>query len=72
MSARLFSRYSLPGWMIYGQHPVWTVMTLMGPKVDAAIRFLEGGGRRVVIGHLDEALAALYGETGTHVTHDGT
>lgn len=35
VSARLFSRYSLDGWMIYGQHPVWTVMTLMGAGVDA-------------------------------------
>src|SRR4051812_11910331 len=35
VSARLQSRYSLPGWMIYGQHPVWTVMTLMGPGVDS-------------------------------------
>ena len=43
----------------------------MGPKVDAAIRFLERGGKRVVIGHLDEALDALEGKTGTHVTHDG-
>ena len=42
----------------------------MGPKVDAAIRFLEGGGKRVVIGHLDEALPALRGETGTHVLAD--
>lgn len=35
VSARLFSRYALPGWMIYGQHPVWTVITLMGAGVDA-------------------------------------
>ncbi|MCE9608579.1 MAG: Gfo/Idh/MocA family oxidoreductase [Planctomycetia bacterium] len=35
VSARLQSRYSLPGWMIYGQHPVWTVMTLMGAGVDS-------------------------------------
>ncbi len=33
VSARLHSRYSLPGWMIYGQHPVWTVMRLMGAGV---------------------------------------
>jgi carbamate kinase len=39
----------------------------MGPKVTAAIRFLESGGERVIIGHLDEAMAALRGETGTHV-----
>ncbi|MBC7817187.1 MAG: Gfo/Idh/MocA family oxidoreductase [Planctomycetaceae bacterium] len=35
VSARLFSRYSLPGWMIYGQHPVWAVVTLMGAGADA-------------------------------------
>ena len=42
----------------------------MGPKVAAAIRFLESGGERVIIGHLDEAMAALGGETGTHVLSD--
>jgi len=39
----------------------------MGPKVGAAIRFLEGGGKRVIIGDLEQALPALRGETGTHV-----
>ncbi len=39
----------------------------MGPKVEAAIRFLEGGGDHVIIGHLEEAMAALRGETGTHI-----
>lgn len=39
----------------------------MGPKIDAAIRFLEGGGRRAIIGHLDQAVAVLRGESGTHV-----
>jgi len=42
----------------------------MGPKVDATLRFLEGGGERVIIAHLDEAMAALNGETGTHVVAD--
>jgi predicted dehydrogenase len=35
ITATLHSRYALPGWMIYGQHPVWSVMTLMGPGVEA-------------------------------------
>lgn len=39
----------------------------MGPKIDAAIRFIESGGKRVIIGHLEEAMPALFGETGTHV-----
>ena len=44
----------------------------MGPKIEAAIRFLEGGGRRCIIAHLEEAMPALCGETGTHVTRDGS
>jgi carbamate kinase len=39
----------------------------MGPKVDAAIRFIEGGGKRAIISHLDHALPAILGETGTHI-----
>jgi carbamate kinase len=39
----------------------------MGPKIDAAIRFLDGGGEHVVIAHLEEAMPALRGEAGTHV-----
>ena len=42
----------------------------MGPKVAAALRFLEGGGERAIIAHLDEAETALRGETGTHVVAD--
>jgi carbamate kinase len=42
----------------------------MGPKVDAAIRFLEGGGERAIIAHLEEAMPALNGETGTHIVAD--
>lgn len=40
----------------------------MGPKVDAALRFLDGGGERAIISHLDKALPALLGESGTHIT----
>ncbi len=39
----------------------------MGPKVDAAIRHIEAGGERAIIGHLERALPALSGESGTHV-----
>lgn len=42
----------------------------MGPKVEAVIRFLERGGRHAIIAHLDDALAALKGEAGTHVFSD--
>ena len=39
----------------------------MGPKVDAACRFVERTGGRAVIASLDEAAAAIAGETGTQV-----
>lgn len=39
----------------------------MGPKIDAALSFLEGGGKRVIIAHLEEAMPALRGEAGTHI-----
>lgn len=39
----------------------------MGPKIDAAIRFLDSGGKRAIIGHLDGAMEALLGKSGTHV-----
>ncbi|HEX4885524.1 MAG TPA: carbamate kinase [Casimicrobiaceae bacterium] len=42
----------------------------MGPKVEAAIRFLEGGGRRAIITSLDTAVEALRGATGTHIVPD--
>ncbi len=42
----------------------------MGPKIEAAISFIDGGGERVIIARLDEAMPALEGKTGTHVTAD--
>jgi carbamate kinase len=39
----------------------------MGPKVEAACRFVEQGGTRAVISTLDRILAAVAGEIGTVV-----
>ena len=39
----------------------------MGPKIEAAIRFLEGGGERAIIAHVEEAMPALAGLTGTQI-----
>lgn len=49
-----------------GQFPAGS----MGPKVEAAIRFIEQGGKRAIIGSLDEPVAALAGASGTHVVAD--
>ena len=37
----------------------------MGPKVEAACRFVESGGEMAVIASLDNALLALQGKSGT-------
>ncbi|MFA4662180.1 carbamate kinase [Pyrococcus kukulkanii] len=39
----------------------------MGPKVLAAIRFVRWGGKRAIIAHLEKAVEALEGKTGTQV-----
>jgi carbamate kinase len=40
----------------------------MGPKVDACIRFIDYGGERSIITSLDNAVEALDGRAGTHIT----
>jgi carbamate kinase len=42
----------------------------MGPKVEAAVGFVEGEGRRAFIGTLDDAPAVLRGEGGTAIVAD--
>jgi carbamate kinase len=43
------------------------LMGSMGPKMQAAIRFVRWSGKRAVITSLDKALSALEGKTGTHI-----
>jgi carbamate kinase len=40
----------------------------MGPKIEAVLEFVRGGGMEAVIGSCDELRAALDGTAGTHVT----
>lgn len=39
----------------------------MGPKVEAAVRFVEAGGMKAVISSLHDAVQALKGEAGTQI-----
>jgi carbamate kinase len=43
----------------------------MGPKVEAACRFVEAGGGRAAIGSLEQVEALIGGAAGTQVTPDG-
>jgi len=45
-----------------GQFPAGS----MGPKVEAAVRFIEAGGKRAVIGSLERVEDTLAGEAGTN------
>ena len=40
----------------------------MGPKILASIRFLESGGKKVIISHVEKIWKAFNGKTGTHIT----
>ncbi len=47
-----------------GQFPAGS----MGPKIQAAINFMEKGGKKVIITSLDRGMAAIKGRTGTIIT----
>jgi carbamate kinase len=40
----------------------------MGPKIRAVMRFLEYGGKKVIISNVDKGWEAVQGKTGTHIT----
>lgn len=42
----------------------------MGPKIEAAIEFLENGGREVIISHARKLRDACKGKAGTHIIPD--
>ena len=43
----------------------------MGPKIEAACRFVQASDKRAVIGSLDQIEAMLAGNAGTQITMDG-
>ncbi|WP_214020088.1 carbamate kinase [Methanoculleus sp.] len=51
------------GHLAAGQFPPGT----MGPKIEAAVEFLDAGGSRVTIASLEEASRALAGRAGTRI-----
>ena len=54
------------GWLAAGEFPKGS----MGPKVEAAIRFLEQGGREVLITTPAALERGIAGEAGTRVVRD--
>jgi carbamate kinase len=42
----------------------------MGPKIEAAITFLEAGGKEVIITSIEKGYEAIKGKAGTHIHPD--
>jgi len=55
----------MAGYLAAGQFPAGN----MGPKVESAIRFLEEGGREVIITSSEHLRAAARGEAGTRIVN---
>jgi hypothetical protein len=58
--ASLQSGYSLDGWMIYGQHPAWTVMTLLGPGADAVSMYARENTSHALVTYRDRMPAEIW------------
>lgn len=43
------------------------LMGSMGPKIQAAIRFVKWSGKEAIITSLNRAIEAIEGKTGTHI-----
>jgi len=64
---RKFTRMSLEDarrYLAEGQFPKGS----MGPKIEAAVSFLEGGGKKVIISSIEDGYLALEGKAGTTIT----
>jgi carbamate kinase len=58
------TREEAAGYLEAGQFPAGS----MGPKIESAINFLEGGGKKVIICSVKEGYLALEGKGGTTIT----
>ncbi len=52
--------YSPDGWMIYGQHPAWTVMTLLGPGAEAVSMYARETTCHALVTYKDRMPAEIW------------
>src|SRR5262249_22655633 len=52
--------YSPDGWMVYGQHPAWTVMTLLGPGVEAVSMYARENTCHALVTYKDRMPAEIW------------
>ncbi len=58
--ASMAGGYSPTGWFIYGQHPIWTVMTLCGPGVEAVNLYARENTAHMLITYRDRMPAEVW------------
>jgi hypothetical protein len=58
--ASMAGGYSPDGWVVYGQHPVWTVMTLMGPGVEAVSLYARNAAAHGLVTWTDRMPAEVW------------
>jgi predicted dehydrogenase len=52
--------YTPDGWMIYGQHPAWTVVTLLGPGVEAVSMYAREDTSHALVTYRDRMPAEIW------------
>lgn len=58
--ASLGGGFSLPGWMVYGHHPLWTVVTLAGPGAEAISAYARGATCHALLTYPDRMPAEVW------------
>lgn len=58
--ASLHGGWHLPSWFVYGQHPVWSIMTLCGPGVAAVNLYARPSGAHALITYPDRMPAEVW------------
>jgi predicted dehydrogenase len=52
--------YTPEGWLVYGQHPAWTVMTLLGPGVEAVSMYARENTCHALVTYKDRMPAEIW------------
>lgn len=52
--------YTPDGWIVYGQHPAWTVMTLLGPGVEAVSMYARETTCHALVTYPDRMPAEIW------------
>ena len=58
--ASMYGGYSPDGWLVYGQHPIWMVMTLCGPGVEAVSLYAREATAHGILTYPDRKPAEVW------------